>query len=381
MKPTMSRRGGFPSAQFCNQFKSEFFNCLICLDVCRSPVTCRSGAHLFCHGCLAESLRHNPSCPTCREPLADPVLCPFASKQVSALDVFCSHDECTWKGTCGRLDSHLDNDCPYEPIECTGEGGCGARALRREMATHRQFICLQNCPNSKAEESIEEEFDTCDVRLSRNDLIDHLQNHCELRLIHCPHPSCEFSAAYNRMPAHLEVCPLAPVLCPRQCDTPNLTRQCLDAHKTDCPNEPVLCVHAPLGCSHVAPRGQIGEHEQDIGVHFVALSKAFVQLQQSHVRLKQSHVQLQRSHVQLQQPHVQLQQSHVQLQRSVETKLEAQATLLQPLVAEAQARAEAKARAKAKARTKARAKARAKAKARAEAQAKAKDEESDLEWY
>ena len=279
----MSRRGGFPCSKFCNQVKSECFHCLICLEVCRSPVTCHSGAHLFCHGCLAESLRSNRSCPTCRQPLAYPVPCPFASTQVSALDMLCLHDECSWKGTCGRLDSHLDKDCPYEPIECAGEGGCGARIPRREMATHQQFACLQNCPNSKAkaEGSDGEKLDTCDVRLNRNALIDHLANHCKLRPVHCPHPTCEFSTAYNLMPAHVEACPLAPVSCPRQCDAPNLTRQGLDAHKRDCPNEPVPCVHAPLGCSHVAPRGQIGQHEQDIGIHFVALSKAFVQLQQS----------------------------------------------------------------------------------------------------
>eukprot|EP00731_Ephydatia_muelleri_P028677 Em0020g321a len=283
----MSRRGGFPSTKFCSPARSEFFHCLICLDVCRSPVTCHSGAHLFCHGCLAESLRSNPSCPTCRQPLADPVPCPFALTQVSALDMLCLHDECTWKGTCGRLDSHLDKDCPYEPIECAGEGGCGARIPRQEMATHQQFACLQNCPNSKAntEGSDGENLDTCDVRLNRNALIDHLQNHCKLRPVHCPHTTCEFSTMYNRMPAHVESCPLAPVSCPRQCDAPNLTRQCLDAHKRDCPNEPVPCIHAPLGCSHVAPRCQIGQHEQDIGIHFVALSKAFVQLQQAHLQL------------------------------------------------------------------------------------------------
>eukprot|EP00731_Ephydatia_muelleri_P028684 Em0020g328a len=301
----MSRRGGFPCIKFCNQARSEFFHCLVCLDVCRSPVTCHSGAHLFCRDCLAESLRSNRSCPTCRQPLADPVPCPFASTQVSALDMLCLHDECTWKGTCGRLDSHLDKDCPYEPIECAGEGGCGARIPRHEMASHQQFACLQSCPNSKAkaqrsggklpesteergeyielpgsyeefpegnneefpegsyeefpegnneefpegsneefpegsneefpegsyeefpegnneefpegnneefpegsneefpEGSDEEEPDTCDIRLSRYDLIDHLKNHCKLRPVHCPHPSCEFSTAYNRMPAHV----------------------------------------------------------------------------------------------------------------------------------------------------------------------------------
>ena len=144
----MTRRVGFPSTKFCNQAKSEVFYCLVCTEVCRSPVTCRSGAHLFCLDCLTESLRRNPSCPVCREPLTAPVPSAFASAQVSALDVQCVHDKCQWKGTCGRLDSHLDTDCLHEPIKCSAED-CGALVPRGEMATHEQFVCLQSCPNSK----------------------------------------------------------------------------------------------------------------------------------------------------------------------------------------------------------------------------------------
>ena len=45
--------------------------------------------------------------------------------------------------------------------------------------------------------------------------------------------------------------------------------------------EPVACVHAPLGCSHVAPRSVIVLHEQDIAQHFSAVcSKAFAEQQQ-----------------------------------------------------------------------------------------------------
>ena len=120
-RPAMKRRGGFSSSKFCNQAKSEVFQCVICTDICRSPVTCHSGAHLFCQDCLASSLQCNPSCPVCREPLAAPVPSAFASAQVSALDVVCLHDKCTWKGTCGRLDGHLDMDCLHEPIKCSGD--------------------------------------------------------------------------------------------------------------------------------------------------------------------------------------------------------------------------------------------------------------------
>ena len=42
---SMARRCGFPVNKFSNQAKSESFHCLICFDVRRSPVTCKSGAH------------------------------------------------------------------------------------------------------------------------------------------------------------------------------------------------------------------------------------------------------------------------------------------------------------------------------------------------
>eukprot|EP00731_Ephydatia_muelleri_P028689 Em0020g333a len=174
------------------------------------------------------------------------------------------------------------------------------------------------------------------------------------------------------MPAHVEVCPLAPVSCPRQCDAPNLTRQCLDAHKRDCPNEPVPCVHAPLGCSHVAPRGQIDQHEQDIGIHFVALSKAFVQLQHAHLQLIDQTQEAFKQNLQI--LYIRFEerlQIHEGRLKVTEAKLETQAQLLQPLVVKAK---QAEARAKAKAETKA--KTEAEARAKAEAQAKAEQAEA-----
>ena len=83
------------------------------------------------------------------------------------------------------------------------------------------------------------------------------------------------------MSTHTEICPHAPVACPQQCKALNLTRQTLDAHRRECPNEPVPCVHAPLGCSHVGPRYEIVQHEQNSEVHFSALrSKAIAEQQQ-----------------------------------------------------------------------------------------------------
>ena len=177
-----------------------------------------------------------------------------------------------------QLDNHLDIDCLHEPVRCS-DNSCTAFVLRGEMTTHQQFACLQSCPNSKSHANSVDI--TCEVRLSRHDLVDHLSHDCKLRIIHCPHPHCDVSTVHSQMPAHVEVCPYAHVLCPRECGAQTLVRQSLNAHKKECSKEPVACVHAPLGCSHVAPRNEIVLHEQDIALHFSAVrSKAFAEQQQ-----------------------------------------------------------------------------------------------------
>ncbi|KAL5473666.1 hypothetical protein EMCRGX_G028176 [Ephydatia muelleri] len=215
------------------------------------------------------------------ENLSSSVPSSFAAAQVSALDVVCVHDKCKWKGTCGRLDGHLNTDCPHEPISGE-EGGCGELVPRGEMATHQQFVCLQSCPNFKTDR---DEQDKCNVRLSRHKLDDHLKDYCKLRIIHCPCASCKITTRYNQMAAHREVCPYAPVPCPRQCAAMDLIRLSLEKHKIECPNEPVPCVHAPLGCSHVAPRSEIIGHEQDIAIHFhLCSTKVFAEQQEASLK-------------------------------------------------------------------------------------------------
>ena len=43
-------------------------NCPICLDKFTNPKRTKCG-HQFCSGCLKEALKHDPFCPTCKQPL------------------------------------------------------------------------------------------------------------------------------------------------------------------------------------------------------------------------------------------------------------------------------------------------------------------------
>ena len=148
----------------------------------------------------------------------------------------CLHDKCRWTAISIWI-------VLTSLIKCSGDGGCGALLPRGEMSRHQWFDCLQTCPNAMLQaDGNELEMEKCNVRLSRFDLVNHLENDCKLRVVHC------LVKCYGR--PHLEACPHAPVSCPLHCGAPNLTRQSLGEHQTDCPNEPVPCVHAHLRCSY-----------------------------------------------------------------------------------------------------------------------------------
>ena len=83
------RRDGFPLKILCNREKSEQYQCSICLDVCRSPVTCQSGVHLFCPDCLAKSLQNEiPSVQFVRNLSLFPCLAPLRQHEYQLLTLF-----------------------------------------------------------------------------------------------------------------------------------------------------------------------------------------------------------------------------------------------------------------------------------------------------
>lgn len=59
--------GGYPTELFAQE-PAEEFKCIICLQVLRNSVQCKS-QHPFCKSCIVPSLEQNSSCPTCRSRL------------------------------------------------------------------------------------------------------------------------------------------------------------------------------------------------------------------------------------------------------------------------------------------------------------------------
>ncbi len=150
--------------------------CAICLEVLRDPASFKECGHTFCEDCIKGCLSNNRTCPTCRVSVhtgSNPtyilrdlvgkleVRCPNSllgsdsdnnsdngsnnppSKRLKTTGETNEIDElnnnesgCDWKGTIGKLDQHLADECPLTTIEC-GEEGCKHTCQRRRMAAHK----------------------------------------------------------------------------------------------------------------------------------------------------------------------------------------------------------------------------------------------------
>lgn len=70
--PRRCRRNCAEGTDFCKQHnpltKMDDITCAVCLDEIKNPMKMRGCSHVFCKGCIAESvLRAGPKCPCCRE--------------------------------------------------------------------------------------------------------------------------------------------------------------------------------------------------------------------------------------------------------------------------------------------------------------------------
>ena len=96
---------------------SEHLHCPICQEVFSYPYALLCG-HVFCKGCIDEWLRHQHTCPECRERvdmrLAHKDL--TAHKFLDSLQVYCSYLGCSWIGRMDALQSHC-SDCEYNPAK------------------------------------------------------------------------------------------------------------------------------------------------------------------------------------------------------------------------------------------------------------------------
>ena len=211
--------------------------CSICLLILKEPCLISCCGHKFCRGCIEQVEKSKKPCPLCNTP--DFTFLPERALQRSLLndfEVYCSYkkDGCDWKGRLSELMGHLINkdsvpenqpkECQFVEVECGNK--CGEWFHRRDIITHRIIHCQKrpySCKycrkyNSTFEDVTEIHYSQCSkypvacpnacqvVKLERQKLESHLQDHCPLAKVDCPfnYAGCQTRLLRKDMPKHME---------------------------------------------------------------------------------------------------------------------------------------------------------------------------------
>ena len=122
----------------------ENLHCVICTEVLRDPVQCRSNEHHFCRNCITEHLKHSQNCPTCKDPLTVETLVRpqrFLANTLSNLKISCENSErgCRVVVELGSLIAHVAS-CEFNPVPCSNDQ-CDKIISRRDKEIHESKVC------------------------------------------------------------------------------------------------------------------------------------------------------------------------------------------------------------------------------------------------
>ena len=202
------------------------------------------GNHI-CETCLNHWLRTQgklKKCPNCRREKFTHVEDLSIRREISNLKIRCTNGEegCTWVGTMSncKLKTHLatENGCGFIEVHCTNK---------------------------------------CKKQLKRQDLTDHLAQHCPLRQCKCQH--CGKEDTYQIITKkHCDECPSYPLDCPNECGVRGIKRAEVDQHRNECPLEPVECPFKEAGCQARLVRNELDSHmTANQQQHILTLMAAF----------------------------------------------------------------------------------------------------------
>ena len=186
--------------------------CKKCALVARKLVIAECCGESYCYSCITEVLNQERICPACKDDNFTVFQQKKSQKRINSLQVYCSMKErgCVWSGTLEQLDTHLDpdqDDCQYV-----------------------NTFCPLNCQKT----------------IPKNDMDDHLAQHCVKRVYVCQF--CSFKATYEEIvDTHLPQCKYVPLDCPNKCGV-TFERNFLEDHMKMCRLEEVACEFRGLGC-------------------------------------------------------------------------------------------------------------------------------------
>ena len=186
--------------------------CKKCALVARKLVIAECCGESYCHSCITEVLDQARPCPACKDDNFTVFQHKKSQKKINSLQVYCSMKErgCVWSGMLEQLDTHLDPD--------------------QDECQYVDTFCPLNCQQT----------------IPKNDMDDHLTQHCIKRVYVCQF--CSFKATYEDVvDTHLPQCKYVPLDCPNRCGV-TFERDFLEDHMKICRLEEVVCEFSGVGC-------------------------------------------------------------------------------------------------------------------------------------
>ena len=168
-----------------------------------------------------------------------------------------------WSDTVSAAVNHLEG-CPYLPTACPL--GC---------------VCLEGEREGQV------------ARLERRHIPGHVRDSCPLRVVTCEF--CEGEVKASEMNPHLEDCEAFPLPCPNGCaregedEVREVKRRDLTVHlDTHCPLQKVQCPHRDHGCREEMERRLTDTHEREfLHIHFkLSMTDMKLKLNESTLRLQ-----------------------------------------------------------------------------------------------
>ena len=193
-----TRKGSISTYVGDYQKELEDFQCAICYSVIFQPILTTPCGHLFCKQCIEDSKKIRNDCPTCRYQNFATAPEGFVARKIGGISVMCPNAGrgCTWKGTLGESEDHLNNRCDYEEIQCVN---CEHRGDRKEVNCLHPTWCEAfplRCPNQPG----------CRAMITRATLENHLER-CPEQLLECEFApaGCTMVVSRKNLTEHLRV--------------------------------------------------------------------------------------------------------------------------------------------------------------------------------
>ena len=230
--------------------------CPICLLVLKAPhLTDCCGGH-FCKSCIDGVKGQNKPCPICRGDFKT-MINKKVEREIQLLPIYCvnSSKGCTWTGAIKDLDNHI------------ADGNAKVTAQAKKSTSLCQYQDLR-CPLG------------CEEYILRKDILDHRTNVCLQRSFACLH--CGTRDTFTHISAkHYPICKQFPLQCPNACTKDTILRKKMPEHLDVCPLQPVVCPYAKYGCKSSVVRRDHEKHVKDaVHTHLEMVTKSYEKLEE-----------------------------------------------------------------------------------------------------